>query len=144
VWGDEAMQLGAIPARARDSFSNFSAWLPIALAEHADAGGAVLSVYCNDPDLLEHDAGDRAGALQQATVAQRDALSRADLAQSHELGGRRGARMRRGPRSLSRGRAEQSATAVGHDRAPVPSRSSGSGAAWREHLAALHGAQRSG
>jgi len=67
VWGDEAMQLTRFRHAPRDSFSNFSAWLPNALAEHASAGGAVLSVYCNDPDLLEHEPADLAGALQQAT-----------------------------------------------------------------------------
>jgi len=80
VWGDEPMQLARFHHAPRDSFSNFSAWLPKALEEHANAGGAVLSVYCNDPDLLEHEPADLAGALQQATsrsvMAFREVISR--------------------------------------------------------------------
>src|SRR5262245_46885666 len=80
VWGDEPMQLARFHHAPRDSFSNFSAWLPKALEEHANDGGAVLSVYCNDPDLLEHEPADLAGALQQATsrsvMAFRELVSR--------------------------------------------------------------------
>ena len=80
IWGDEAMQLARFRHAPRDSFGNYSAWLPKALAEHAEAGGAVLSVYCNDPDLLEHEPADLAGALQQATsrsvMAFRELISR--------------------------------------------------------------------
>ena len=55
------------------------------------------------------------------------AVSRADLAQSHELGRRRGGRARRGPRRCFRRRRRRAVrAAVGHDRAPVPPRSSGS------------------
>ena len=100
VWGDEAMQLARFRHAPRDSFSSFSAWLPNALAEHANAGGAVLSVYCNDPDLLEHEPADRAGALQQATSRSVMAISRADLAQPHELGRRRRASVPRGRRKV--------------------------------------------
>ena len=53
IWGDEALQLARFQHAPRDSFSGFSAWLPGALAEHARAGHAVLSVYANDPDLLQ-------------------------------------------------------------------------------------------
>jgi aminopeptidase len=80
VWGDEPMQLARFRHAPRDSFSNFSAWLPKALEEHANDDGAVLSVYCNDPDLLEHEPADLAGALQQATsrsvMAFRELISR--------------------------------------------------------------------
>ena len=80
IWGDEELQLARFRHAPRDSFSNFSAWLPRALAEHAEAGGAVLSVYCNNPDLLQHEPADLAGALQQATsrsvMAFRELISR--------------------------------------------------------------------
>ena len=36
----------------RDSFDDFSRWLPAALVEHVQNGDATLSVYANDPDLL--------------------------------------------------------------------------------------------
>src|SRR5436190_19073066 len=67
MWGDEAMQLARFGHARRDSFGQFSSWLPKALAEHAQAGNAVLSIYANDPDLLQHESTDLAGALQQAT-----------------------------------------------------------------------------
>jgi aminopeptidase len=67
MWGDEALQLARFGNAPRDSFGHFSAWLPKALAEHAEAGNAVLSIYANDPDLLQHESTDLAGALQQAT-----------------------------------------------------------------------------
>ena len=67
IWGDEALQLARFGNARRDTFSHFSSWLPKALAEHADGGNAVLSVYANDPDLLQHESTDLAGALQQAT-----------------------------------------------------------------------------
>src|SRR5205809_310543 len=59
LWGDEAMQLARFRHARPDTFSAFSAWLPKALAEHADAGHATLSVYANDPDLLQHEPSDR-------------------------------------------------------------------------------------
>jgi aminopeptidase len=67
IWGDEALQLARFGNARRDTFSHFSSWLPKALAEHAEGGNAVLSIYANDPDLLQHESTDLAGALQQAT-----------------------------------------------------------------------------
>jgi len=67
VWGDEPMQLARFGHAAADTFGAFSAWLPQALVEHAEKGGAMLSVYANDPDLLAAAPADRVGALQQAT-----------------------------------------------------------------------------
>jgi aminopeptidase len=67
IWGDEPLQLARFEHAGRDTFSAFSAWLPGALAQHAQAGHAVLSVYANDPDLLEHQPPQLAGALQQAS-----------------------------------------------------------------------------
>src|SRR5437867_9869947 len=67
IWGDEALQLARFGHARRDTFGQFSSWLPKALAEHAQAGDAVLSIYANDPDLLQHESTDLAGALQQAT-----------------------------------------------------------------------------
>ena len=67
LWGDEPLQLERFRHARADTFSNFSAWLPDALAAHAEAGHATLSVYANDPDLLHEVPSERAGALQQAT-----------------------------------------------------------------------------
>ena len=68
IWGDEALQLARVRHAPRDSFGEFSAWLPHALVKHVESGGAVLSIYANDPDLLKDAAPDLVGTLQQ-TVA---------------------------------------------------------------------------
>ncbi len=67
IWGDEPLQLVRFRDARRDSFAAFSEWLPGALADHAQAGHAVLSIYANDPDLLQREPADLAGVLQQAT-----------------------------------------------------------------------------
>ena len=67
VWGDEPMQLARFRHARDDTFGAFSSWLPQALIEHAQRGGAMLSVYANDPDLLAGAPTERVGALQQAT-----------------------------------------------------------------------------
>ena len=66
IWGDEALQLVRFQHAPRDSFGEFSAWLPKALFEHAEAGHAVLSVYANDPDQLKDQPIELVGAVQQA------------------------------------------------------------------------------
>src|SRR5262245_40089403 len=53
IWGDEALQLARFRHAPRDSFGEFSAWLPDALQHHAENGHALLSIYANDPDLLK-------------------------------------------------------------------------------------------
>jgi aminopeptidase len=68
LWGDEAMLLERFKTARRDTFGEFSAWLPKALVEHVEAGHAVLSVYANDPDLLKDQPTEVVGALQQATA----------------------------------------------------------------------------
>jgi aminopeptidase len=52
IWGDEALTLRRFAAAPRESFDEFSRWLPQALIEHVEAGDATLSIYANDPDLL--------------------------------------------------------------------------------------------
>ena len=66
LWGDEPLLLARFQNAPRDSFSQFSTWLPKALVEHVEAGHAVLSVYANDPDLLKSEPPDLVSALQQA------------------------------------------------------------------------------
>ena len=68
LWGDEAL-LGARLQRApRDSFGEFSAWLPSALVQHVEAGHAVLSIYANDPDQLKDYPPEQVAAVQQTTA----------------------------------------------------------------------------
>jgi len=68
LWGDEALLAARLSHAPRDSFEEFSAWLPTALVEHVEAGHAVLSIYANDPDQLKAFAPDVVSTLQQATA----------------------------------------------------------------------------
>ena len=67
LYGDEAQQALRFANAPRDSFSNFSAWLPKALAEHVEAGHAVLSISANDPDLLQGQPSELVSAMLQTT-----------------------------------------------------------------------------
>src|SRR5262245_5241385 len=42
LWGDEALQLQRLQHAPRDSFGQFSAWLPDALVGHVEAGHALI------------------------------------------------------------------------------------------------------
>ncbi len=68
VWGDESLQLIRFHHAPRESFSQYSNWLPKALVEHVEAGHAVLSVSANDPDHLAGQSPELIGALQLATA----------------------------------------------------------------------------
>ena len=68
LWGDEPSMLLRFKHASRDSFAQYSAWLPDALLQHVEAGHATLSVYANDPDLLKAEPPDLVGAVQQATA----------------------------------------------------------------------------
>ena len=68
LWGDEAALAARLRYAPRDSFEEFSAWLPAALVQHVAAGHAVLSIYANDPDQLKDAPHDLVGSLQQATA----------------------------------------------------------------------------
>ena len=66
MWGDEAAQMARFRYAPRDSFGEFSSWLPRALVEHAEAGHAIASVYANDPDQLKDEPPELVSAVQQA------------------------------------------------------------------------------
>ena len=68
IWGDEQLQLARFRHAPRDSFGEFSTWLPKALVEHVEAGHAVLSVYANGPDLLKDESPDLLGIVQTAVA----------------------------------------------------------------------------
>src|SRR5438445_2800129 len=68
LWGDEAALAARLQYAPRDSFEEFSSWLPAALVQHVAAGHAVLSIYANDPDQLKDAPQDLVGAVQQATA----------------------------------------------------------------------------
>ena len=68
IWGDEPLQLVRYRAAPRDSFGEYSAWLPEALAHHAEAGHAVLSISANDPDHLKDADPALINVHQQATA----------------------------------------------------------------------------
>lgn len=67
VWGDEALTLGRFAHAPRDSFDEFSRWLPPALVEHVEAGDATLSIFANDPDLLAGQPVDLVTAMQRTS-----------------------------------------------------------------------------
>src|SRR5579871_2062581 len=66
IWGDQPLMQTRFRESRHESLTAVSRWLPHALEAHAAAGGAFLSVYANDPDLLSHEPAERVGALQQA------------------------------------------------------------------------------
>jgi aminopeptidase len=68
LWGDEALLAARLQFAPRDSFEEFSAWLPAALATHVERGHAVLSIYANDPDQLKDAPQDLVGLVQQTTA----------------------------------------------------------------------------
>ncbi len=68
LWGDEALLRLRFQTAPRDSFNEFSSWLPKALTDHVAAGDAVISVYANDPDLLSDQPPELVGAAQQAAA----------------------------------------------------------------------------
>ncbi len=70
IWGDEGLQMTRYRLAPRDSFGEFSAWLPKALFEHAEAGQAIVSVYANDPDQLKDEPPELVSAVQQAVSKQ--------------------------------------------------------------------------
>ena len=68
LWGDEALLGARLQHAPRDSFHEFSNWLPRALVEHVEGGHAVLSIYANDPDQLKDYQPELVAAVQQATA----------------------------------------------------------------------------
>jgi aminopeptidase len=66
VWGDETLLLTRFRDGRPDWVTAYSRWLPNALVDHVGHGGAVLSIYANDPDLLAKEPSDLVGRLQQA------------------------------------------------------------------------------
>lgn len=68
LWGDEALLGARLQHAPRDSFDEFSAWMPDALVKHVEAGHAVLSIYANDPDQLKDYPQELVAAVQKATA----------------------------------------------------------------------------
>lgn len=67
LWGDEEVLLNRFQAAPDGSMEQVSAWQPKAMLEHAEAGGAFLSITANDPDLLNGQSADAVAALQKAS-----------------------------------------------------------------------------
>jgi aminopeptidase len=80
LWGDEGLATARFRHARAESFDQPSAWLPQALSEHVRAGHAMLSIYANDPDLLQDAPPERVSAVQAATAksvhAFRDCISK--------------------------------------------------------------------
>jgi aminopeptidase len=67
IWGDEDLTLRRFGRAPRESFDEFSRWLPGTLVEHVAAGDATLSVWANDPDLLAGQPIDLVTAMQRVS-----------------------------------------------------------------------------
>ena len=67
LWGDEELLLLRFQHAPRESFGQFSEWLPRTLLEHVQHDHAVLSVYANDPDHLKDQNPGLITEVQQAT-----------------------------------------------------------------------------
>ncbi len=52
LWSDEQSTLIRFEHAPRDSFNEFPEWLAFALNNHAERGGAFLSILAEDPELL--------------------------------------------------------------------------------------------
>jgi len=68
LWGDEALLAARFAHASRDSFDEFSDWMPRALSDHVSAGHAILSIYANDPDQLKDVPADLVATLQESTA----------------------------------------------------------------------------
>ena len=68
IYGDEEMQRIRFMRAPRNSFGEYSAWLPQALVQHVEGGHAVLSIYANDPDLLKNESTELVSTVQEATA----------------------------------------------------------------------------
>src|SRR5262245_65427106 len=68
LWGDETLQLLRYQHAPRDSFGEFSAWLPDALLKHVEAGDAILSIYANDPDVFHREPTELVAAVRQKAL----------------------------------------------------------------------------
>jgi aminopeptidase len=53
LWTDDTIILARFNYAPRDSFEEYPTWQADALAQMANAGDAVLSIYATDPDLLK-------------------------------------------------------------------------------------------
>lgn len=67
-WGDEEVAKIRFAAAPDGSLDQVSAGQPRALAEHLEAGHALLSITANDPDLLAGLPPERVSAAQQASA----------------------------------------------------------------------------
>ena len=102
LWGDESLLATRLTHAPRDSFDEFSAWLPTALVEHVEAGHAVLSIYANDPDQLKAFPPDRRVARCSRRPRAPSARSGSRSHATGRTGGSSPPRQRRGPRACTR------------------------------------------
>ena len=125
LWGDEALLGARLQHAPRDSFDEFSAWLPNALVDHVEPGTRRAVDLCERSGSTE---GLSAGSRRRRAAGDRPrcpSLPRAHLPQPDQLGRRRGRGGGVGGARVSgspAGRAD--GDAVGRDRAAVPARSS--------------------
>src|SRR4051812_50045144 len=56
IWGDEEMMLARFKHAPRNSFDQYSAWLPNALEQHVQAGGGSAAVTRQEPGSPQGEA----------------------------------------------------------------------------------------
>lgn len=52
IWSHDPLELARFQHAPRDSFDEFNGWMADGMAQHVQAGNAVLSIFAENPDLL--------------------------------------------------------------------------------------------
>lgn len=75
TWRDDQLTRTRFEHAPRDSFGEYPAWLARGLLEHAQAGGALLTVRAAIPDLLQDQDASHVASVQKAVAEQNKGLS---------------------------------------------------------------------
>jgi aminopeptidase len=66
LWRDDDLQLIRLGHAPKDSFNEFPAWQLAGILDVIENGGAMLSIYANDPDLMDGQDPDSLDQVQKA------------------------------------------------------------------------------
>ena len=135
IWGNEALQVARFKYAPRDSFGEFSAWLPHALEQHVEGGNAILSVYAR-PDL----SGRTAARDTVQKPPARHARVREHLEEPDELAVSR-RRTQAGAARISTVDCQRRGQTLGGNQPSMPAERADPMAAWGQHLTALGSAR---
>lgn len=76
LWDDTETTLTRFRQAPRDSFYEYATWRTKGLAENGENGGALMTIYAEDPDLYSNFDAEIVGAAQRAMVENMEALSK--------------------------------------------------------------------